>query len=74
MLRLFIAVRESISNNGKQKHELTEQNEIQFMFATWEDLVTKMAESEKVYNTLLKTRYALENNLISIGKCNKECN
>lgn len=42
------------------------------MFATWEDIVTKMAESEKVYNTLLKTRYALENNLISIGKCNKE--
>ena len=44
------------------------------MFATWEDIVKKMAESEKVYNTLLKTRYALENNLISIGKCNKELN
>jgi hypothetical protein len=38
------------------------------MLVSWEDIVTKMAESEKVYNTLLKTRYALENNLIGSSK------
>ena len=38
------------------------------MLVSWEDIVTKMTESEKVYNTLLKTRYALENNLIGSSK------
>jgi hypothetical protein len=38
------------------------------MLVSWEDIVSKMVDSDKVYNTLLKTRYALENNLIGISK------
>jgi hypothetical protein len=40
------------------------------MLVSWEDIISKMAESEKVYNTLLKTRYALENNLIGSSNLN----
>ena len=38
------------------------------MLVSWEDINSKMVDSDKVYNTLLKTRYALENNLIGISK------
>jgi len=44
------------------------------MFDICQDIVTKMVESVKVYNTLLKTRYALDNILISKGKYNKVLN
>lgn len=68
LLRLFMAVKESIS--GKHGHEAIkehEDNELALMLVTWEDIISKMAESDKVYNTLLKTRYALENSLIGSG-------
>jgi len=30
----------------------------------WEDTIRSLKDSDKVYNTLLKSRYALENTLI----------
>lgn len=69
LLRLFMAVKDSIGGkHGNESCKESEDNEINLMLVTWEDIITKMAESDKVYNTLLKTRYALENNLIGSGK------
>lgn len=34
----------------------------------WGSIQTQLNDSVKVYNTILKTRYALENNLLARGK------
>ena len=69
---MFIAVKENISGNKWQAQQSSEvqsnELDLSIMLITWEDIVAKLAESDKVYNTLLKTRYALENNLINEGK------
>jgi hypothetical protein len=52
------AVKECTNSGGKSEF-------IQADNSSWAEIIAKLTEPEKIYNTLLKTRFALENNLIT---------